>query len=303
MEQKKSNLLYPVHIYEENMDLPKEGTFFLVAGNGIWLHKDMPNFRGVVPVKNISMLDDLNASNFVECKLPKIPERHVWRIKQFFKRVVEELNSEACTILYFNRSENDWKIQVPEQKVSRGGVGYRRTGVTHIIPGYIPVGTIHSHCDFDAFHSGIDKGDEETFDGLHITFGHNDKKDFTITASIVMNGYRSSIDPLHVLEGINVSGADPCYHLYDSTETIAKNENWKEGLNEWMSQVSGRRYEPKFINGDKVTWAGDLSGVKLKTIMGEGPFEVLDSRNGKVTIVTNAGKARFSENLFRDYEV
>lgn len=37
--------------------------------------------------------------------------------------------------------------------------------------GYELIGTIHSHCDFAAFHSGVDDADEINFDGLHITIG------------------------------------------------------------------------------------------------------------------------------------
>jgi len=34
------------------------------------------------------------------------------------------------------------------------------------------VGTIHSHCNSEAFHSDVDKADEKFDDGIHITIGN-----------------------------------------------------------------------------------------------------------------------------------
>ena len=293
--------MYPVLIYEENKPLPEDGTYFLVSGNGLWLHKDTGIVKGFVPVDNISCLDDLNADVFVKCSLPHIPARLVWRIKTFFKQVVERYDAEANTILYYSKEKNDFRVHIPEQYVSKGGVQYKRAGLSSLdsMEDYLRVGTIHSHCDFGAFHSGTDIGDEMDFDGLHCTFGHNDRDDFTISASIVMNGKRSKVDPTSVLEGIShVDG-----EVYNLTTA---EESWIEGLDEWMGQVNGHERRSWFnrnsnaINaGDTVEWAGNLATVSFKGTCGEGPFTVKQVQNGKVTIDAKFGLARFSEKLFK----
>jgi hypothetical protein len=68
------------------MELPTEGTYYVVAGNGTWLHKDTGIVKAFVPVKDIPVLEDLDVNAFVECALPKLPLKHVWRIKEFFRR-------------------------------------------------------------------------------------------------------------------------------------------------------------------------------------------------------------------------
>ena len=94
---------------------------------------------------------------------------------------------------------------------------------------FLCVGTIHSHCDFGAFHSGTDIGDEEDFDGLHVTFGHNNLVEFSISATIVVNGNRLQVDPLEVLEGIEpVVGKDGKYKFADFAQELV--EEWSAGI-------------------------------------------------------------------------
>jgi hypothetical protein len=301
--------MYPVYIYEEGIDLPEDGNYFLVSGNGLWLHKDTGIVKAFVPVDNISVLQDLNAEGFVQCSLPKIPFQHVWRIKTFFKNVVKEHRSEASTTLYFNKETNEFKVYVPKQRVSHGSVNYKREGFTHAdgMENFLCVGTIHSHCDFGAFHSGTDIGDEEDFDGLHCTFGHNNLDEFSISASIAVNGFRMKVDPLDVLEGIEpVPGQDGKYKMADLAPELQ--EEWSQGLDEWMSKVTctttsfswlfGKDTE-KFHKGDKVVWAGSLNTVGFKDQCGDGPFTVDSAYNGQVTVSTKVGLARFSEKLFK----
>jgi hypothetical protein len=306
--------MYPVYVYEEGMSLPKEGTYYVVSGNGLWLHKDTGIVRSFVPVKNISCLEDLVAEVELECKLPKIPERLVWRVKEFFRRVVEIHRAESEVTLYYNKDKKEFKVHIPKQQVSHSGVEYKRVGLTHLegMEDYLRVGTIHSHCDFGAFHSGTDEGDEKDFDGLHVTFGHNDRDDFTIAASIVVNGYRTKIDPETVLEGIvlqsTISIRDDLTYRLNSTHDREKHE-WAEGIDNWLKRVEGRsrsygwwphssRSSTSIEKGSKVAWIDNEETASLKVVLGEGPFEVTDAEDGKVTIQTQTGLARLSEKLF-----
>ena len=302
--------MFPVYMYEEGMDLPDDGTYYLVAGNGTWLHKDTGVVKAFVPVENIAFLQDLNAESFIECTLPKIPTKHVWRIKKFFKDVVAKHHSEAATILFFNKETKEFKIHVPTQRVSHGSVKYKIESASNIegMEGFLCVGTIHSHCDFNAFHSGTDIEDEEDFDGLHVTFGHNHLEEFSISASIVVNGHRLQIDPLEVLDGIEPVTTKDRFKVADLSPDLEI--MWSAGIEEeWMPKLNSSIHSYLFGNGDskfkkgsKVDWVGSLNDVaSFKNMCGEGPFLVDSSGGGNVTIVTKVGLARFNEKLFKEY--
>lgn len=299
------NTLFPVLVYEDGMDLPKEGTYFVVAGNGLWMHKDTGIVSAFVPVETVSVLDDFDAKAMVSCNLPKVPTKFVWQIKKFFQEVVEKHRSEANVLLFYSREEEQYKLHVPEQVVSHAGVRYLRSGITQRegYESYLRVGTIHSHCDFGAFHSGVYIDDEEDFDGLHCTFGHNNKEEFTISASLVVNGHRVKVDPRKYLEGIEWLKQDVFQLLPVTSE---QEFEWVQPIDMWFSRVRSGFYlpcdakdaDPGILAGDKVTWAGDLSSVSLKTMCGEGPFEVRGVEDDYLVIDTKVGLARFSEKLF-----
>lgn len=286
---------FPVFLYQKDMDLPNEGTYFVVASNGIWMHKDTGICKCFVPVENIGFLDDLETKAKVDVKLPKIPEKIVWQIKHFFKIVVEYLNSESAILLYYNPYNKNYKVYVPEQIVSHGSVSYKRIATTHIedMENYLCVGTIHSHCDFDAFHSHIDVQDEANFDGLHITFGNNDKEEFTITSSIVVNSFRSEIDPIVILEGI--SQKDESFYLNKIDE-----KDLMQDVNLWLSKVSSKNGKKILENSFYVRWSKDMKSPELKSSFGEGPFKVLAKNNDKITIQTPSGNAKLSSTFFEE---
>lgn len=316
------NTLFPVYIYEEGLELPTEGTYYLVSGNGLWLHKDTGIVRGFVPVDNISVLEELKADAKIGMNMPKLPAKYVYKIKKFFQEVVRIHHAESATILYYNKHSGEFKVQVTEQSVSHGGVHYKRIGLSHTeeMANFLRVGTIHSHCDFNAFHSGTDIGDEEHFDGLHCTFGHNDREEFSITASIVMNGHRLKVDPTTVLEGITPvndvtlgekkswwGGAKDDFFVLDRPDEQLVFE-WEGQKEQWLSHVRGsysragflRRPMPAdgIVEGVKVNWAGDLKMVQIRSVMGEGPFEVLGREDDRIIIETKAGRASLSVKLF-----
>jgi hypothetical protein len=216
--------MFPVILNDQQ--LPDSGTYYVVAANGIFLHKDNGLFRGLVKVDGVSYLEEITKPT-IKSNLPLLPSSLTTKIKKFFQVIVAKYDAESCTVLYFNKDTRDFKVVVPEQRVSKGSVQYRREGE---INGYLPVGTIHSHCDFSAFHSGTDISDEDSFDGLHCTFGHNDKLEFSITASLVMNGFRVQIDPLTVLDGIEKVGE---FYKLASEST--------EDITDWVNQVKPYR--------------------------------------------------------------
>jgi hypothetical protein len=324
-----NDLGFPVYIYYEGLVLPKEGDYFVVSGNGLWMHKDTGICKCFVPVKNISSLADLNATAEIAIDLPKIPAQHVWTIKEFFKKVVAAHHSEAEVTLYYRKDTKDYKIHVAEQTVTHSSVNYKREGNVHIpgIEGYLKVGTIHSHCDFGAFHSGTDVEDEVEFDGLHVTFGHNDKDVFSISASYVVNGYRTKIDPLDVLEGIEASATEKTAYSKDDMFTLSPIEDAEfltAEAESWMANVKKRDFgrrtwdrlnffdrrqkgstavnlvveDNPIVVGDIVKLAEDTKSIHLRTEF-SGEYEVLSCENGKILIRVDGVERSMSTIFFQ----
>jgi hypothetical protein len=322
------DLGFPVYIYYEGLVLPKEGDYFVVSGNGLWMHKDTGICKCFVPVKNISSLAELNATAEISIDLPKIPAQHVWTIKEFFKKVVAAHHSEAEVTLYYNKETRDYKIHVAEQTVTHSSVNYKREGNVHIpgIEDYLKVGTIHSHCDFGAFHSTTDVGDEVEFDGLHVTFGHNDKDVFSISASYVVNGYRTQINPLDVLEGIEANVSEKKTYSKDEMFALlpiedveflsAEAESWMVNVKKPLGRDWGSKFNfldrrqkgstatsfkienNKIVVGDTVKLEDDTKSIHLKKEF-SGEYEVLSCENGRILIKVDGLERSMSPIFFQ----
>ena len=305
-------MLFPVYVYDEGVELPSDGTYYVVAGNGQFLHKDTGLVKCFVPVDNIASLEDLDTESWVETNLPRLDAKNVQKIKEFFRQVVAEYASESSTTLYYNKDTEEYKVFVPEQQVSHGGVNYKMTLTDEEeaeFNGFLRVGTIHSHCDFGAFHSGTDVHDEEDFDGVHVTFGHNNRDEFSISASIVVNGRRTKVDPCEVLEGID----------HQEGEYFTLTESADHDVSQWMTKVSpmgGSRWglrpmswTPKYrgptsytVNaGDKVKWAQPASPA-LQDRFGKGPFEVNETLSDFIVVQTDKGLCCLEKRRFTKHE-
>ena len=77
---------------------------------------------------------------------------------------------------HLQRHHRRLRLFIPEQYVTHTSVNHR-VEAGAINRGYRAIGTIHSHCDFSAFHSGTDKHDMGKMPGLHITIGHVNRDD------------------------------------------------------------------------------------------------------------------------------
>jgi proteasome lid subunit RPN8/RPN11 len=117
----------------------------------------------------------------------KIPGEIISQAKDFFKRILTKYNTEAEVLITMHNDTRAFRLFVPYQRTSHGGVKsiYEPT---HIDRNYTVVGTLHSHCDFSAFHSGIDSGDASDMDGIHFTIGMLQKDEPEIVAMVAMGG-------------------------------------------------------------------------------------------------------------------
>ena len=151
------------------------------------------------------------------------PEKFRYVMK-YFQQIYDAHQTEAAVLLMVNLTTKQWEVAfVPQLDCSGGGVNYvvpqaslddvpqdskKRRYYEAIFQdpeakalmiraheeyqklinaGYVLYGTIHSHCNFSAFHSGTDDRDEIEFDGLHITIG-NVNSGWTFATRIVAGG-------------------------------------------------------------------------------------------------------------------
>jgi len=188
-----------LNIYINNgEEIPSDDTCYIIGKNGIYLKKTLDLIESLTPVDKISFLEDVQT--FAKIKIPKLPIKLFANILGFFRDVYKLYSSESVVLLYYNKNDKSYKVFVPEQEVSCASLSYKSDNT---IQNYLLVGSIHSHANMSAFHSGTDVHDEEKFDGLHITIGKvNDNEFFDVCGSIAVNGMRVVIDPMEYVDGL-----------------------------------------------------------------------------------------------------
>ena len=182
--------MFPIVVNDGQTPFPDEDIFYIICKEGIYLKKRLGVMESIAPVKNISILESVNA--MAKMHIKKIPATKFQQIINFFKEVYKEYFAEAIVLIFYNQETKKYRIICPKQEVSGAGADYTK-GM--IIEGYDMIGTVHSHAAMSAFHSGIDDDDEKSFDGLHITLGNMKDDYISISASIVANGYRVIVSP------------------------------------------------------------------------------------------------------------
>ncbi len=182
--------MFPIIVNDGQTPFPSDDIYYIVCKEGIYLKKRLGVMESIAPVKEISILQSIDA--MAKMHIRKIPAKQSKQVVNFFKAVYAEHYAEAIVLLFYNQKTKHHKIICPFQEVSGGSADYNKA---ISIEGYDMIGTIHSHAAMSAFHSGIDDADEKSFDGLHITFGNMRDDDISISASIVANGYRVIVDP------------------------------------------------------------------------------------------------------------
>ncbi len=218
--------MIPVYYFDEIPEkLPEDDACYIVS-KYIYLKKRSGLIDSMVKVDSIDMATVL--PEYAKMNLPKIKAKVFGQVQGFFRMVYGLHRSEAGVILNLHthpQRENLKRVgyTVPHQRVSGGGCKYQIV----IDPSYINCGTIHSHANFGAFHSGTDVNDERYFDGLHITVGHNAEEAFSISACVVVNGKRIKVNPLDYIDGIKDVGTQHNNDFYEFIDPsmIVQNEN------------------------------------------------------------------------------
>lgn len=229
--------MFPIIVNDGQTPFPEDDIYYIICKEGVYLKKKLGVMESIAPVKTISILKSIET--MAKMHVRKIPATKAQQIINFFKAVYKEYYGEAIVLLFYNQELKKYKIICPKQEVSGGGADYNKAIV---IDGWDMIGTIHSHAAMSAFHSGIDDKDEESFDGLHITFGNMRDDDISVSASIVANGFRVIVDPRDYINQMFLT-VD-----IDEEEKIPYAKTWKWDVTKKKMvevQTSGRYYTRK----------------------------------------------------------
>ncbi|MBI5420807.1 MAG: Mov34/MPN/PAD-1 family protein [Parcubacteria group bacterium] len=211
--------MIPVCILDGTTICPDKDFVYLIGENGIFLKKKTPHWDAIVPVNKISILEKVVPS--VTLHLPPIPETIVREMLHLFAWVYKTYGTEAMILLWWNEEEKTYHLSVPFQTVSAGGIDYTIPERNETEKSERLIGTFHSHGSLDAYHSGTDRCDEKSLDGIHGTFGRFSgnifQQEFALSIEVVINGARFPLEPQDWLQGITKQrDIDPTPQYYYS---------------------------------------------------------------------------------------
>jgi len=193
--------MIPIWLKDDITPQPQTPFYYTIAQNGIFMCKENPFWRAVVPLNGISTLKP--ESPQFTFFLPKLPKQLVSIVVRFFASLSQKHNVEAIILLLWNAETHKYTLLTPHQIVSSGNIAqYNIPRLLH--PLYL-IGTFHSHSKYPAFHSKTDRRDEGSMDGIHGTFGSfkGSRNAFTISIQAVINNTRFDCDPTEFFEGIS----------------------------------------------------------------------------------------------------
>lgn len=174
--------------------LDEHRLFFVAAKNSYYINR--PGILGpaLLPFYPPDMKDFPNKNGFLNYKFQKLPPTIMSQALDFFRRTYNRLKTEAEVLIAYNPNlEPNIKLFIPPQRVSHASVN-SAFDPTHLGRGWQLIGSMHSHADFNAFHSGTDTNDAAEFDGVHITIGHVNTDKPSWAAMVTQNNTRWDFD-------------------------------------------------------------------------------------------------------------
>ncbi len=202
---------------------PTHRECYVVGNNGVFKQMDNPLFSVRFPAKKVAGLAEIKDA--VEIKVKKLPLPMFKQVESFFANINNRFKGEAVVVLAWSVARDKWAIKIPKQQpngmnvrydINAGDVLYVYQGddgeLKHVpaeanqpvpaeIVDFVDFGTIHSHCDANAFHSSTDDKDEFGFDGLHITIGHLNRAKRDYAQRWILGGMPFKIEAIdHVVD-------------------------------------------------------------------------------------------------------
>lgn len=206
---------------EEPVVYPQDANCFLAASNGLFRQIDNPFYVVRQKVEGIALLG--KAEELVRLKVSRIPFKLFQQVEEFFSKVYDKHKSEAAVVLMTHPVSRVWAYLIPKQVVAGASAKYKLyegdlicvmldpadevvsftcqlANKPACLADFEMFGTIHSHADFSAFHSGTDNSDEFGFDGLHITIGNVNQPNKSYSCRWILSGKEYKADLRGVVE-------------------------------------------------------------------------------------------------------
>lgn len=185
-----------------NLPDSPENLSYVVAKNGAFVIKETNMFRACARIEEIPERVFPEQKSHCTIKFPKLPYSIIGQSLAFFRQVFKDHAGEAMLLLTYDQ-EKGWGLLPPTtQDVTGGTVSYEIEG----IPDAPVAGTIHSHCNMDAFFSGTDDQDDlGGSEGVHIVLGKIDSDCPEIVMGCVVGKERFAMDPREWIEDMNPS--------------------------------------------------------------------------------------------------
>ena len=174
-----------------------ENPYYVATRQGTYLYKRNMLGKFLLPVRPDDLPEgfyhDLPADDVMGViwrEFPSLPASLMGQAVDFFQRTYDRQKTEAELLITYNEDADPcYRLFCPTQRVSGGGVqSIHDAG--HFERGWQLVGSLHSHADMAAFHSGTDINDASSFAGIHITVGHLGHKEPSFAAMITINDVR-----------------------------------------------------------------------------------------------------------------
>jgi len=260
--------MFNVWINDGTTEMPTDDILYIVAKDGIFLKKKLGFFESIAKVDQMSILQDVDPYATMDIK--PIPRKKFAQIISFYREVAKQFSGEAMTILHYNPKRKRFRIEIPDQEVSGGGVGWESL---ESYKGYVRIGSIHSHNHMSAFHSGTDDNDEFNWDGIHITIGKVGNPNVDISASLVFNGTRFMIDPCDYVEDLEMVESEASYvgpktYKWEGNKLVPANDAAKKTVTLGYRIKNERAKERKFPS----TWLKNVSKWMPRTQPNQGIY-------------------------------
>jgi hypothetical protein len=235
-KKEKKPVVYPEIKTNDFVRLRREGTdesnipdaevpFWFVASDGMFLHRRSIIGRSITKQRALpKFLPKFGSEGKFWWGGGTIPPEITSQIVSFFRRIWDKHKTEAEVVLLKHHETLDWGVYIPAQKTSGAHVS------SVVVPDEVPegwqiVGSMHSHCDFSAFHSSTDEGDALKMDGVHFTVGYVDKPEVEIVAMVTMNGVKFTFDPLEIAD-------------WSALDTVEAPEEWDDKVEPTVAPVT-----------------------------------------------------------------
>lgn len=203
------DLFQILHLPADVTSLPAPvDPYYVISHEGTYVHKRTALGTALVPIDgmpdNLRKMPETHRNGRFTFEAPRLPAGIVSQIFTYFEQVYDNWTSEAEVILtYKPDADPPYRVFVPWQRVSAAHV-YSIFNPTNIADGWQLVGTVHSHANFGAGHSGTDTSDGSKFPGIHLTFGNVKDAQPSFAAMAMFNGKQYHFDPNDLADLSNV---------------------------------------------------------------------------------------------------